>query len=303
MTDTTYITFHDRLIAVKRDDLYPIAGGGNKGRKLSNIFKSDVSTKCRAIITNGGVQSNHARVCALMAVERGMEAHIVLHGDPSALLTPEGNLLLALMAGAQVYIVDADEIASTIQKLESKLSLENKFPHVIPGGAHCLSGALAYADAISELGSLPDVIVLASGTGATHAGILAGLDMRGGDTRVYGISVARRNPRGGDVVRASYIDARIHLNLTHLPEREVIFDDRWMAGGYDQTSPEIFSTISAVARKTGMILDPTYTGKAFWGMLELIGEGAIKKDESVLFWHTGGLLNALSSVELKNMGY
>lgn len=301
LTPTSHVSFSSRKFLVKRDDLFPVAGGGNKGRKLHRIFRDDIPVGCRSIITNGGVQSNHARVCALMAAELGMEAHLVLHGESADLIRPEGNLLIAMLAGAKIHIVGADDIGSTINRIQADLTRKHQISHVIPGGAHCLAGALAYADAIDELDILPDVIVLPSGTGATHGGILAGLDRRLANTRVYGISVARRNPRGADVVRASYLEARGALGLDAAPVREVLFDDRWISGGYDQAGREIYAVIQRVARETGVILDPTYTGKAFWGMLGLMQENTIKEDESVMFWHTGGLLNALASAELKGM--
>lgn len=300
-TPISRVFFSDRNLLVKRDDLFPVAGGGNKGRKLHRIFRDDLPVDCQSIITNGGIQSNHTRVCALMAAELGLEAHLVLHGEQSALTAPEGNLLIALLAGAKVHIVKADNIGPTISQLQAGLTAKNQFPHVIPGGAHCVAGALAYADAIDELDVLPDVIVLPSGTGATHAGIMAGLDRRKANTRVYGVSVARRNPRGIDVVRASYLEARAALRLDAAPLREVLFDDRWVCGGYDMAGREIYQVIRRVARETGIILDPTYTGKAFLGMLGLMQENTIKEEESVMFWHTGGLLNALASTELKDM--
>jgi 1-aminocyclopropane-1-carboxylate deaminase/D-cysteine desulfhydrase-like pyridoxal-dependent ACC family enzyme len=291
----------DFVVQVKRDDLFPVTGGGNKGRKLIRIFRRSLPEGFNAIITSGSTQSNHTRVCAVMAAERGLEAHLVMHGSKEELVKPDGNLLIALMAGAKTYVVEPQEIETAIDNIFHELKEAGKIPFVIPGGAHCLEGALAYADAIDEIDEFPDVIVLASGTGATQAGILAGLDRGKADTKVIGVSVARKNPRGRDVVLESYREARAYLGIEDVPEREVIFDDRWTYGGYGKTDYSLLKTICDVARQTGLILDPTYTGKAFAAMLGMIETGEIDRKKSVLFWHTGGLLNALVSPDLQKL--
>lgn len=288
-------------VQVKRDDLFPVAGGGNKGRKIARIFHGSLPEGCDAIITNGSTQSNHTRVCAVMAAELGLEVHLALHGSKEELARPDGNLLIALLAGAKIYVVEPSEIGPTIDKIFHELKEAGKTPFIIPGGAHCLEGALAYADAVDEIEELPDVIILASGTGATQAGILAGLDRRKAGTKVIGVSVARRNPRGGDVVLDSYREAKAYLGLDDVPEREVVFDDRWTYGGYGKTDDSLLQTICYVARQTGLILDPTYTGKAFAAMLDMIETGEIDRKKTLLFWHTGGLLNALVSQELQEL--
>lgn len=284
-------------IQVARDDLYPVAGGGNKGRKLERIF-AELPPGCQAILTNGGTQSNHARVCALLAAQRGLQAHLVLHGDPAELAGPEGNLLIALLAGAKVHIVAADRIAQTLGTIRSALMERGVVSSVIPGGGHCLAGGLAYADALNELETLPDVIVVASGTGATQAGLLAGIDRRQAATRVIGVSVARRYLEGHAQVREAYRELRSHLGLKH-PEQRVEFDDRWRFGGYGIAASDLLDTIVSVAQTTGLVLDPIYTGKAFFALLAMLRSGEIARQESVLFWHTGGLLNALASRDLK----
>ena len=110
-------------------------------------------------------------------------------------------------------------------------------PYQIPGGGHSPLGAVTYADAVEELaqqcsGQQPDVIVVASGTGTTQAGLLAGIERRGWTTRVIGISVARKNPRGHDVTREAYQEARQHLNLIGDPLPVEVRDD-WIGPGYE----------------------------------------------------------------------
>lgn len=300
MTPITIIRYMGREISVKRDDLFPVAGGGNKGRKLKRIFSDDMSNDCSAIITNGGTQSNHARVCAVLAAEQGLEAHLVLHGLPEEKDNPCGNMLISMLAGANIYIVSSCVISEKIEEIKEKLREEGKAYHVIPGGAHCLSGGLSYVDSIGEIDGFPDVLVLPTGTGATQAGIMAGLDRVGAETRVVGISVARLNPRGKDIVFDSYKEIRKHLRFDSLPEREVIFDDRWVCGGYGRFGSEILEVILKVGKASGLVLDPIYTGKAFWGMSQLMKEGLIGAEEKVMFWNTGGLINSIVSDQVKD---
>lgn len=286
-------------LRVKRDDLLPASGGGNKVRKAARIFAEGRTSGTDAAVTTGGMQSNHARVCALEAARLGWPAHLVLHGDPKEAARPTGNLLLMMLAGAEIVIVDPAEIADAMTRAADSLRSRGYDPLVIPGGGHSLQGAVAYADAVTELALqcgdwIPDHIVLASGTGATQAGIIAGCRRLGWSTDVLGISVARRNPRARDVVLASLTEISGHLEV-EVGAGDVHLYDEWVGEGYEHADDSILSTIRTVATGDGLILDPTYTGKAFTGLRELVHEGVIDRGSRVLFWHTGGLLNLLSS--------
>jgi 1-aminocyclopropane-1-carboxylate deaminase/D-cysteine desulfhydrase-like pyridoxal-dependent ACC family enzyme len=285
-------------LRVKRDDLFPMTGGGSKARKLRHILR-EVEGRCDALVTTGGVQSNHARVVALAAAARGWRCGLVLHGDPAVLEYPQGNLRLALLTGAEVQVVEPLEIAAALAARMAALAAEGCRPHLIPGGGHCLSGTLAYVEAVAELAAqcraedwTPDVILHASGTGTTQAGLLAGVQRAGWPTRVIGISVARRNPRGRGIVAQAYEEAGAHLSLPPQPDTVDVRDD-WIGEGYEHAVPALWHTIHRTARTEGLILDPTYTGKAFTALLEMAG-GEIPEGSRVLFWHTGGLMNLLA---------
>ena len=304
-------------LRVKRDDLFPMTGGGNKARKIVHILDELEAAKgtgtffaakkepiplpaCNALVTTGAVQSNHARVTALAAAARGWRCRLVLHGDPAVLTYPRGNLCLAMLAGAEVQVVTPDEIPAALEVQKAALTAEGYRPHLLPGGGHCLAGALAYVEAVAELAVQchteswrPDFIVHASGTGTTQAGLLAGVDCAGWPTRVIGVSVARRNPRGRDVVFEAYEEVSTYLGRPPQPNI-VDFRDNWVGDGYEQATSGIWHTIHYAARTEGLILDPTYTGKAFTGLLEMIG-GDIARKSRVLFWHTGGLVNLLEA--------
>lgn len=291
-------------LRVKRDDLLPLTGGGNKVRKLARILAAEerAGTGINALVTNGGLQSNHARVTALLAASRGWPCKLVLHTEPGA-VSPSGNFLLMKLAGADLRLVTADEVASALESARAELVAAGFRPRVIPGGAHTLEGALAYADAVDELlgdpllhGWTPDWVVLASGTGATQAGLLAGFARAGRrSTRVVGVSVARRNPRGQSAVRSSCEELERALELEPLT---VDFRDEWVGQGYEKPTPAALEAIQRAARSEGLVLDPTYTGKAFAALLDLVARGEIAEGARVLFWHTGGLLNLMTSHDL-----
>lgn len=283
----------------KRDDLLPHYYGGNKVRKIFGIMREAEAQGCNALVTNGGLQSNHARVTALAAAERGWPVTLVLHDEVGA-SSASGNALIAQLAGAKLVRVAPNEIAETLEAALAALRAEGFKPFAIPGGGHNVVGALGYVGAAEELVSQEDVmggpadyVILASGTGTTQAGLIVGFERFGLAVRVYGVSVARDAQRGRSVVEKACADLRARLGRQPLSQ-PVLFDDRWTGGGYEKVYPELFATIRWAAA-AGLILDPTYTGKAFHALTELVREGVVKAGSRVVFWHTGGLMNLLSS--------
>lgn len=285
-------------LRVKRDDLAPVPGGGNKLRKLLAILAEPDARDATALVTTGGTQSNHARVTALLAAERGLRCALVLHGRPDELDAPAGNLRLARLAGAEVRIVEPLGIRAALDAAMKELAGAGETPLLVPGGGHSAAGALAYVRAVEEAseqldGWVPDHIVLASGTGATQAGIVAGCRRAGWPTRVIGVSVAREAERGGAAVR-EVLDA-LDPRETSAAGLRVECRDEWRAGGYERVDDATLGAIRHAARREGLLLDPTYTGKAFAGLMDLVRQGEIEPGQRVLFWHTGGLVNLLHS--------
>ena len=284
---------------VKRDDLYPMYGGGNKARKMRSIYQDIVQCKADVIITNGGSESNHARVCALLAATKGMECHLVLHGEKPDTAFCNGNGFLMEFAGAQIDYCDANQIADLIERRRTEYERAGKGVYVVPGGAHSVQGALAYAEAIEELDFQPDYIVVASGTGATHAGLHVGAARRfGSATSVVGISVARNRQRGEQVVFESIVELEEFLGISGSTPN-LVFRDEWIAGGYGKYSERIISAIKFALIQEGLILDPIYTGKAFLGLCDMVMSGEIGPGRSIVFWHTGGQLNLQSTARFQ----
>ena len=288
-------------LRVKRDDLLPVPGGGSKLRAAVAVLDECAARGHDAVVTNGGSQSNHARVIALEAARYNMSCALVLHGDPAALGAPTGNLLLMRLGGADIYIVPSNQIDACIRSAVNRLRAAGRDPAVVPGGAHCLTGTLAYVDAGRELADQcrtsdwsPDIVVVASGTGATQAGILAGLQRAGLPCEVIGVSVARTNPRGTAAVAELYEEACRQLGLPVRPD-SVHFLDGWIGAGYEKASAQDLGVIRCAAQTEGLVLDPTYSGKAFHALVDLVHDGAIAPASRVVFWHTGGLVNLLAA--------
>ena len=286
-------------LRIKRDDLFPVPGGGNKGRKLARIFHRLDTEGVDAVVTTGGIRSNHARVTAQMAAARGWPCHLVLHGDRIALSEPRGNLLLSMLAGAKVTVVASHRIREKLEEVKQVLHRSGHRPHLIPGGGHSVEGGLAYVAAVEEVQEQltvagddwqPEWLIVPSGTGATQAGLMVGLRRVGWSTRVVGISVARDRMRGRAAV--DEMVERLEVgSMLDVPTEACDFRDDWTGGGYEEPHPDVPGLIRDVAKTSGIPLDPTYSGKGFLGMREMIRTGEIRGGSRVLFWHTGGLLN------------
>ena len=265
-------------LQIKRDDLIPQALGGNKVRKGAAILAASMARDGppELIVTAGGARSNHARAMALLGRQIGAEVHLVLHGAPETI--PQGNAAVISAAGASVTHVPAEQIGVTLDRIVQ--AARGRRVLLVPGGGHSPDGAEAYATAVAELPRAPDVILHASGTGGTQAGLILGIARAGWATRVIGISVARDAARGGAAVRA--------LLPESLHDR-VWFDDRFRCGGYEARTPELTRFLGDVLASEGLALDPTYPGKAFLSLPSLISHKEIALGADVVFWNTGGL--------------
>ncbi len=258
---------------------------------------------CDAVVTHGGTQSNHVPRGGL----DGRRKRLAMQADPAWRSQPAASVGGKLAAdvpgrgGNRNRPRRTDGIIRGRGRRRSR-PRRRESPDLVPGGGHCLAGTLAYADAVAEVAVqlngeewVPDVIVLPSGTGATQAGIIVGLQRLGWATRVIGVSVGRPNPRGTQAV-AQAVDEGAGGSLNCRAMRAPIdFRDGWLCGGYEKAAPRVLETIKSVAERTGLILDPTYTGKAFAALIDMVENGEIRREERVLFWHTGGLLNLLAS--------
>ncbi|WP_318469404.1 1-aminocyclopropane-1-carboxylate deaminase/D-cysteine desulfhydrase [Photobacterium leiognathi] len=282
---------------IKRDDLYSITGGGNKGRKSDYILKDCKSNGYDAVVTCGGAQSNHVRATAIRCKELGLECTIIIHDEQPKVLS--GNYLLLKMLDVNIVHCQMENISKVMDNEMDILKDKGFNPLYIFGGGHCVEGTKAYYDAVIEVkkqlnNTQIDYIIHASGTGTTQAGIHCGAKRLYPECKVIGISVARNKKRGEEVILESVNELIPRLNLPSKYCNNINLDDRYTCGGYEKTCNDLLSTIDLVAKNSGLILDPTYTGKAFWGLVDMIKNKEIEKKSNVIFWHTGGLLNLMS---------
>lgn len=288
----------DDQIRVFRDDLFPFLGGGNKGRKILFIEKDIKQRGCNAVVSTGGVQSNHCRAVAILAAQNHWPCTLVLHGDKERFYSESGNARIIKTSGANViFVKDASEISECMDNAMDLYSKKNLNPYYIQGGGHTIDGGLAYIDAVRELEQysisnnwFPEYIFLASGTGSTQAGILAGVSKYKIPSKVIGISVAREKYRAEENINNFYTELCLAFNIKRLDNDIIVLDD-YLCGGYEKYNPELKKLSLDSVRKYGFTLDTTYTGKAFYGMLDYIKQNNI--NSNILFWHTGGIFNFL----------
>jgi D-cysteine desulfhydrase len=291
-----------RNIWVKRDDLTHHSCSGNKIRKLEYLLAEAVNAGATHVITAGAVQSNHCRATAIAASSLGLQSELILRGAQPA--TSEGNLLLSELVGAHCHFVDTEtwrQLPDVFQLLETSLRGQSQTPYSIPIGGSNPLGVWGYARMMGELKQdLQDAgidaahVVSAVGSGGTYAGILAGIGIH---------ELTHRCSTTGILVSddKAYFDEKVSSDLARwtadyensadLPSAN--FDDRFIAPGYGRANPEIFQLIHSLAKQEGLFLDPVYSGKAFFGMLQRIKEGLIEEDD-VVFVHTGGLFGLMA---------
>lgn len=283
-------------LRIKRDDLFPMTGGGIKARKMYYIMHDLLNHKKDVIVTTGGPQSNHARAAALMAAKKGIKCHLVIVLESGINYPLTGNILLMQMSGANIEYCKKEEISERMDKAIEHYKNSGYNPAYVWGGGHNYAGTQAFVEAAEEAQDqcgnwIPDYLVIASGTGSTQAGLAIGYSNE--KTKIIGISVAREAKRGATIIEEC-ID-RYYDSLGEIRHAiNIDFKDSWTCGGYEKIKPQLISLISHAA-KAGLILDPTYSGKGFYGLIDLIKTKEIKPGSKVIFWHSGGIMNLMAS--------
>ncbi|MBF9233167.1 D-cysteine desulfhydrase family protein [Microvirga alba] len=284
-------------IWVKRDDGTGLAGGGNKARKLEYLMAEALALGADTIVTAGGIQSNHARQTAAAAARLGLRCILVLTDsvpDRSSAYHKSANLLLDRLFGADIRFLDgsADPDAA-MADIAARCEAEGRCPYVIPVGGSNAVGARAYVDAAAEvldqaaaLGVRFSHVVLATGSGGTHAGLVVGFAAREVDLPVLGVSVSRKREEAIHRVRGLVEKTAAVVGSEGFSD--ILIDDRFVGPGYGMPTEAMAEAVRLVARTEGLLLDPVYTGKAMAGLIALIREGTFRPDDRVLFWHTGG---------------
>ena len=278
---------------IKRDDAIPFGFGGNKVRKLALVAARAVVDGADTLITAGGVQSNHARATAAAAAKLGLRAVLVANGQAPERLT--ANALLDCLLGAEiVYVPSREDRAMMMLEVAERLRSEGRRPFAIPIGASTPLGALGFALALAELVDqmpAPDVIVHATSSGGTQAGLVAGCRLLGLPTRIVGISADDSSPslQAHILVIISGMADLLEMDPLELSRGTAIeVDDRFVGDGYGISTDESREAIELTARTEAIFLDPTYTAKAMAGLIAYVRQRKFRANETVLFWHTGG---------------
>ena len=278
-------------LIIKRDDLTGLGLGGNKTRKLEYLAADALAQGCRMLITTGAVQSNHCRQVAAAATRLGLGCILVLAGeDPGS---RQGNLLLNELSGAKLVFVPKEERDQRLHQAFAQADEDGMQPYLIPYGGSNPVGVQGYIQAMQELQDQnlqPDWIILASSSGGTQAGLLLGAKQTGFPGRILGISVDKPADELTQTIMALANQTAAWLGIDKKIESEdVLVNGAYCQAGYGILQPAEVEAIRLFARTGGILLDPVYTGRAAAGLIDLIRKGFFGRDETVLFWHTGGI--------------
>ncbi|MCR2045367.1 pyridoxal-phosphate dependent enzyme [Anaerosalibacter massiliensis] len=290
-------SFNENNIYIKRDDMTDPVCGGNKARKLKYFIEEILNKGYNHIVTYGSKESNHCRITAAFASKYNMPCTLIL-AEPEANeeITYNGNYFLYDLLDAKIIWSKVEKVSDKIDETMESLRMEGYKPYFIQGGGHGPIGTHAYVKAYQEIEFQKkklnidfDYIFLASGTGTTQAGLIIGKELYKNHENIIGISVARKEERGRKVIYESiyeYLDTE-NISLD-IKEESIDFIDNYIGKGYGDIYHEVLKTIKKVAKSEGILLDPIYTGKAFYGMLNYL-ENKNLKGKNALFIHTGGL--------------
>jgi D-cysteine desulfhydrase family pyridoxal phosphate-dependent enzyme len=293
---------------IKRDDCTGLALGGNKARQLEYYLGQAQSHGADVLLITGAVQSNFVRAAAAAARKCGLDIHIQLESrvdDASEAYQHSGNVLLDRLFGATLHFFSEGEdeagADSSLQRIASDLSRAGRRPYIIHlGPAHSPIGALGYVRAGHEmavqlsapntvLSGPPSAIVVPSGSGLTHAGLLVGLRACGIEVPVIGVCVRRAKAPQHARVLARVREVEALLDTPPLvSDQDVVVHDDTLAPGYGQMSDIVFAALDDAAKTEGLLLDPVYSAKCLAGLGILCDRGMIATGSTVVFLHTGG---------------
>lgn len=285
---------------IKRDDCTGLATGGNKTRKLEFLMADALNQHADTVITQGAIQSNHARQTVAAAAKLGMKCLILLEdrtGNPEISYRYSGNVFLDRLLGAptRTYASGTDMNAA-MRVAADEVRAQGGKPYIIPGGGSNTLGALGYVDCALEILTQAnaqhiriDCVVHATGSAGTQAGLVAGFEGTNSGIKVLGIGVrAPRKAQEENVYKLACETAELLGMRDGVARERVVANCDYVGEGYGIPTPGMVEAVSLVARTEGILLDPVYSGKGMAGLIDLIRKGHFKKDESVVFVHTGG---------------
>jgi D-cysteine desulfhydrase family pyridoxal phosphate-dependent enzyme len=283
---------------IKRDDQTGLASGGNKTRKLEYLMREALDLGSDTILTLGAQQSNHCRQTAAACNLAGLECHLMVRGQAPDMLG--GNLLLSSLLGATIHYAGDEIQEEAVEVLLDSLRSRGRKPYLVPVGGSNLTGSLGFVDAAGELRkqlesmSLEiDYIFFASCSGGTQAGLVLGKEIHGLHAILMPVSIEKPE------IPAESLDLHVlqlvnqgcnHLGLEKVfTLQQVALIKGYDEAGYGVVTGQERQAIHLLAKTEGILLDPVYTARAFFGMTDHLEKGLIPAGSRVLFWHTGGL--------------
>lgn len=290
-------------IWVKRDDLSGSILSGNKVRKLEFTLAYAIDKGHDLFITCGGLQSNHCRATAFIGAQLGIPVHLLLRGNEHG--APDGNLLLGYLAGASIHSHSPSHyhkhLPGLLEELAADCRKQGYKPYIIPTGASDGVGVWGYLHACKELAAdfkrhsiQPELIVTATGSGGTQAGLTLGSHYFGLGCNVLGMAVCDNANYFAKKVKADIVEYyeqfgdMLSDGFPPIDSLSIQTNDQYIGEGYGIASDEVMGLIIELSREEGILLDPVYTGKAFYGLVSEIKADNFASMSDIVFIHTGG---------------
>ena len=287
-------------VFIKRDDLLGLAAGGNKTRKLEFLVADALAAGADTLITCGAVQSNHCRLTLAAAVKEGLKCRLVLEERVKNSYKPDAsgnNFLYRLLGVEKIKVVPGgSDMMREMEIVSAEVAAEGRRAYIIPGGGSNAIGATGYVACAEEilaqlfdLGINVDRVVCASGSAGTHAGLVTGFFGNNSNLPVVGIDVSRPKELQEKLVFELVRKTAAHVGIkAEIPRDAVLCFGEYVGTGYSIPTPGMVEAVRMLARTEGILLDPVYTGKAMAGLIDLSRKGFFRKNEKILFVHTGG---------------
>jgi D-cysteine desulfhydrase len=284
-----------REIYIKRDDVTPMAMGGNKLRKLEFLAADAVRQGADTLVTAGAIQSNHVRQTAAVAAKLGLQCVALLENpiDTKAEnYLSNGNRLLLDLFNVEVVMCDAlHDPQVQLADLATRLEAQGFRPYVIPVGGSNALGSLGYVQCALEIAAQShnvtfSSIVVASGSAGTHAGLAVGLQQLLPESELIGVTVSRKVI--DQLPKVEQLQKAVACSLDIDALAPITLWDDYFAPQYGMPNDEGMAAVKLLAQQEGVLLDPVYTGKAMAGLIDGISQKRFRDEGPILFVHTGG---------------
>lgn len=292
-------------VYIKRDDMTGIGMGGNKLRKLEYLVQDALDNGYTILLTYGAIQTNHGMLTAAVAAKFGLKSILILKNYEGKDPKLTGNLVLDKLLGADINIVNISEedkdreeeiIKDTTEKIVNDYESNGEKVYIIPTGGSSTLGTLGYIKAAKEikiqseeLGLDFDYIVCGQGSKGTFAGLWLGNEYYKLGSKIIGINVMETDENIADEMADFINKVSEELGLAiNCKSDDIHLSDQYYGQGYAQADENTIKTIEKLARSEGIFVDPTYTGKVFSAVLDMIDKETFERNSNILFIHTGG---------------